>query len=123
VREFFEGAAAAPCRRSAEFLPDPDQQRVILVEHLYVFDGIRLEKLLKLLVIAAGFNQAVPRHNARGVSIDDEDRPLERIKQNRISGLRSDALYTQQLLAETRSRKPLKIFQPTVILVKKPIDE
>ena len=109
MRMFFERAAGTPCLWPAEFFAGFDQQGVVLVEKLYIIRQVRFEQFPQLLIIGVRLDQFVPHGNSSGVSIHDENWPVQGIKQNRIGGFTPNAFYRQKLLSQPAGFNGFKV--------------
>ena len=93
VREFFEGAGWAIWFWFAEIFPEADHQAVKFIKEFGIGWEIGLEKILQLLIVGAGFNQAVTGGYSGGISIDHENLSLESIEQNGVGSLGAYTIY------------------------------
>ncbi len=93
VREFFEGTGGAERFWFAEIFPEADHQAVIFVKEPGIRGEIGLEKILQLLIVCAGFNQAVTGGYSGGISIDHENLSFESVEENGVGGLGPYTIY------------------------------
>lgn len=67
-----------------------------------------MEELLEFVVLGVLRRQSVAVENPPGVGVDDEYRTAEGVEQNRIRGLRADAVAVEQLGSQGFGRPSLE---------------
>jgi len=63
---------------------------MVLVEQRGVCRQVAHEQLLHVAIPGVGADQSVPSQNPAGVGVDDEDRVVARIEQDRVRGFFAD---------------------------------
>jgi len=100
-----KGTPLAPRARPAVLLPDPDQERVILVEEGRIVRQVGHEEGLDSLVAGVRIHEPVAGQDALGVGIDDEDRPAGRVERDGVCRLGPDARDPVELGTERGQRE------------------
>jgi len=95
-------------------LAELNDQRMEFLVNLNIAGQIALEKISQMLITIAA-RERYPLADSFRVSIDDENRLSRRIKQNRVSGFKTNPVHRKQIPAhgmQIAREKRIEILQP-----------
>jgi len=101
-----EGAVVASGDGAAVGLTDGHEKRMVFVIELYIPREMFHKKRLDLVVGGVTRNEPVARENPPGVRVDDENRHLRRVQEDRIRRFRADPRNLEESLSNPRRFPP-----------------
>jgi hypothetical protein len=103
-KEWFEGTTLAEgLTFLTKMFAGMDDEGVVLVEERGVRREGSFEECADVLVGFFAMEEVVAFENTAGVGIDNKDRMTASVEENRVGGLRADAMNGQQLFAKVGS--------------------
>ena len=91
---------------------------MVFLEERNILIEMSCEQFLDLVVIGLRADEIVPAKKPFGVRVDDKNGFVERVEQDRVRRLRTDAVDLQKLVPHLRQFLPRHRFQASMVFIK-----